>query len=191
MKFMDYKLLLNHAVDPALATFLLSLSRQDTLRRAHIAFPEFFTEERPVSVQVLRSDIAIRMESLSEDVESKFRESYELLQASLDWFGIRLYQHEYRPDGVTQRDYNLLPPDFKRERDEDYGGLTAEDMWVVALTTEDSPDKHDHLVLEVQVNDDEQTPFFLWTIRMSDIALTSTFDKSDSAEMIDQGRFGR
>ena len=170
MKYFDYYRTWGEDVDVALRRFLLTIHDQDTLRRIRVAFPEYFTDERhSVITGVQLRDIALRYKHLKADPDFE-DEGAELLTATFDWFGLKLYSHEYRTDGKKYDGSEILPQDFKRERGAGYNGLTDHDPWVVTLVTEDCPEGQEHLVIEVQVTGDTSPEYFIWTIPTDNIS---------------------
>ena len=165
MKYFDYSRL-HEKVDPALRTFLLSVFDTDTLRRTKVAFPEFFSDERPVVGQILMTDLAIRKRALLEAEDHNDLEYQDFVRSTFSWFGIPIHQYEQRTDGAARPDWNLLPADFKLEREEGYDGLTSENPWLVELPTTGSVEE-EHLVLEILKTGEQNPSFFLWSIPTS------------------------
>jgi len=169
VSFFDY-CRLHEDVDPALRTFLLSLFDTDTLRRAKVAFPEFFSDATPKPRQVTRPDLAIRKRALLEAEEhTGLTGGEELLNEVVSWFGIgKVHVHEQRSDKISSAPYNLLPADFELIHEEDYDGLTNDNPWLVNLSVNGGPET-EHLVLEVQLTGDEDVPFFIFTVEAKNI----------------------
>jgi hypothetical protein len=96
-------------------------------------------------------------------------EGEQRLTVTLDFFGLKLYSHEYRTDGKKYDGSELLPEDFKRERDDEYKGLSDDDPWLVNLATEDCPEGQEHLVLEILTTGDTSPEYFIWTVPTKNI----------------------
>ena len=167
MLFLDYDRL-DESVDPTLRTFLLSVFCTDTLRRAKAAFPEFFSNEQPKLHQVKVSDIGTRKKALLQAGDHNELDGEEFLHATLSWFGIKVHSHEQRVDRLEELPYNLLPANFKLEREKDYDGLIDSNPWLVRLSVDGGPEE-EHLVLAIQKTDRENELFFIWTIETSHI----------------------
>ena len=160
MKYLDYYRL-QTCDDPALRMFLLSIHEADTVRRAQVAFPEYFADE-PNECNVFITDIRFRMEALSNYDDYDFTR-FDKLHALFGWFGIMVNCFEYRTDNMKQDDYELLPPDFVLERDGEYGRVVNEEPWFATLSVSGGQPE-EHLVLAVLVCDDEVTKYFIWTV---------------------------
>jgi hypothetical protein len=163
MKYLDYNRTLSSDVDPALIRFLLAIFDEDILRRVRVAFPEYFTYERIDVEEVIFQDIVIRFKALKANPHFE-EEGQEMLVATLDPFGLKLYSHEYRADGIKHDGYELLPQDFKLERDDEYNGLLTNDPWLVHLVTEDCPEGQEHLVIEILTTGDSIPEYFIFTV---------------------------
>ena len=157
MKYLDYVRLSAEGIDPVLREFLIKVCQTDSVRRAQVAFPEFFSE-KPSFNQVRRSDLRTRYVILDEASEAD-----NPITASLQWFGIPVVVFEIRksgkaPDTATR----VLPADFELKYDKDYNGL-IDDPWI-ADVPDTSGKEVKYLVLDILgVRGNDDTQFFVWT----------------------------
>lgn len=162
MQYLDYGRL-SQCADVQLHRFLVTVCQTDTKRRCQAAFPEFF-DNAAGKIQILWEDLVARYNAVRdpdrEDWESDIHETF-------NWFGIEVQLFEFREDGVPQKDYRLLPPDFKLERDFKYDGMTRSDRWLIEILKAE-PSKfasHDeYLVLGITDTGDTNPKFFLWAV---------------------------
>ena len=173
MKYLDYTRACD--ADPALRNFLMSLSREDTIRRAKVAFPEFFSDKEPY-VPIHLSDIRCRKALLEADIDHNELDGDDLLFPVLfGWFGLEFFEFECRAKQVDDANYQQLPSDFKLEHDECYDPLSASfegDFWIVQLPKITGGQPVEHLVIKVQVVEppfDTETKYFVTTLLWSDV----------------------
>lgn len=171
MKYLDYPRV--ESADPALRNFLVSLSRQDTIRRAKVAFPEYFTELKTRD-QISLEDIRRRKVALENDIfHNELDDDESLFEVLFSWFGIHCYVFECRVKRSDDSTYLQLPPEFQLERDESYDPLSASfegDFWNVQFLTGPGGTPAEHLVIKIQTVEppfDKETKFFLTTILLS------------------------
>jgi len=163
MKYLDYARI-TVDTDLELRRFLVTVYEEATKRRAQVAFPEFFTEN-VTAPRVNWYDLKLRYTAvcLPEELD---RED-ELLE-TFGWFGITVEKFEFRTDGVAQPGYQLLHPEFVRDRDNDYNGMTDSTRWIIALPTEELGTKRTeekYLVLNVlATGEDNGHHCFLWAV---------------------------
>jgi hypothetical protein len=167
MLYLDYMRLNQTDVDPIIRNLLLNVYRPDNIRRVQSAFPEFFTYDKPNAyVKINLVDLARRRHFVEGDEEHG---TDEWIDEISKWFCVEIYHHECRTDGEKQKDYEILPADFSVERDDAYDGLTGTDPWIITLSV--TGKEEEHLVLRIQLVDDEACKFFLLTIPMKNIGL--------------------
>ena len=166
MRYLDYNRLQEDAVDPELYALLVKACRPDTINRVRTAFPEFFTFEKPdSSIQISLADLYARQTALTANEVPMIEHS--LVETAV-WFSLPTHCYEYRVDGKKQRDCELLPANFKLERDANYNGLEDEDAWIVNLSV-DNTNAKEHLVVSILETGGGNSKFFIWTIPLANI----------------------
>lgn len=174
MRYLDYERLQQPHLDPIIRGLLVTVCATDSVRRVQVAFPEFFSDQKPYrNRQVSLDDMRVRYDVI--DGVFDIEEDDELKEIT-DWFGIPLYKWEGREDDKQIDECIVLSADFPLARDSDYNGLKADDPWIVSLLTPERKEPEDHLVLKVLHVGDRSPEFFLWTISMSNILLKTNCD---------------
>ncbi len=152
---LDYARLTDGSTSPVLEEFLVKVHDQDSMRRAMVAFPEYFTTKKQ-SFPTHRSYLAKRYFALKDNSDDAFEET-------LSWFGIPLVVFANRTDGIANKEPSV-PQRFKLERSGKYNGL-KHDPWIVDLDANDGRGLRPFLILEVLKTRERGRPiFFLWAV---------------------------
>lgn len=139
MNYLLYEKLLPDGVDPSLRSFLITVTEDRFVPRAKIAFPEFFSWNKPEPYPIPRSVYHARVNVLAYSGEDVFE--------AVAWFGFAAVTFETYHPGNTEKNTIALDNSFCVERDESYDGLTDENPWWF------EHDGNQYLVLEVTYKD--------------------------------------
>lgn len=121
MAQINYSRLTRPGIDPALRTFLITVTDEAIQRRAMVAFPEYYSERVRSPVPVALADYVLRM-SVSEY-------SGEEECEAVKYFGNEIVTFETFAEIADPGDALVLPDNFPIMREPDYQGFTTTDRW--------------------------------------------------------------